>query len=164
MWKSQFSINKIGHILIPHRHRKPRFIAWVKVFLSYLVNIKEELYHYWDETILDASMTPQVMYLERMLNLIFERDDITITDQDRNLGPWVYRTGETPPLPLYMEFGHDPTIAGEDDWVYSNDNAVWVDFTVNIPPVLMAETARIAAIVHKYKLPGKVFIIQKNNG
>lgn len=126
MWKLQFSINKIGHILIPHRHRTQRFIAWTKVFLSYLVLIKENLYLYWDETILDTSMTPQIIYLERMLNFRFESTQIFI-NEGYTLGPWIFRNTETPDTEFFM---------GDDAWVYSSQDAVMVDFTVNIPELL----------------------------
>ena len=152
MWKSQFSINVIGNILIPHRHRKPRFIAWVKVFLAYLVMIKEDLYQYWDETLLDASMTPQTIYLERILNLLFERTDIFI-DEGYTLGPWIFRDTETADPEFYMDL--------DDSFIFNNEDAIWVDFTVNIPTILGSVTSHIAALVHKYKLPGKSFIIQK---
>jgi hypothetical protein len=151
MWKSQFSINKIGHILVPHRHRQPRFIAWVKVFLAYLASVKEALYLRWDETVLDASMTPQIIYLEHILNIIFERTDIFI-DEGSALGPWIFRNTETPDPEFCMDQA--------DSFVFNNQEAVWVDFTVNIPAAVESQTSRIAAIVHKYKLPGKLFIIQ----
>ena len=156
MWKQQFSINKIGHILVPHRHRQPRFIAWVKVFLAYLVAVKEALWLRWDETVLDAAMTPQVICLERILNFMFESEDIFISDEDRNLGPWIYRKVEPEEPEDFTEFYMDQPVS----YVYNNSEAVQVDFTVNIPAILTAQTPRIAAIVHKYKLPGKLFIIQ----
>ncbi|MEI6683420.1 MAG: hypothetical protein WCO44_12360 [Bacteroidota bacterium] len=151
MWKSQFSINVIGHMLIPYRHRQVRFVAWVKVFLSYLTMLKDTLYSWWDETLLDASMTPQVMYLERILNLMFQVTSIFI-DEGYTLGPWIFLDTETPDPEFFMD--------QDDSYVYNLSDAIIVNFVVNIPSSLSSDTSRIAAIVHKYKLPGKSFIIQ----
>jgi hypothetical protein len=152
MWKSPFSINRIGHILIPHRHRKPRFIAWVKVSLAYLVSVRDTLSDLWDETVIDASMTPQIIYLERLLNFRFDTTEIYISEGYSH-GPWVY----TVAVPGTPEFYMDQ----EDSWIYTINDAAEIDFVVNIPAALATQSSRIAAIVHKYKLPGKQFIIQK---
>lgn len=151
MFKLQFSINVIGHVHLPFRYRTLWSVGWVKVYLSYLVKIKEDLYKWWDETIDDASMTPQIIYLERYLNFIFERTDIFI-DEGYTLGPWIFLDTETPDPEFYMD--------QDDSFVFNLGDAVLVDFTVNIPAVIENNTSRIAAIVHKYKLPGKSFIIQ----
>ena len=157
MWQLPYSVNKIGHILIPHRHRKPRFVAWVKVFLACLVKVKEDLYQYWDETITDASMTPQIIYLERLLNSMFDSTEIFISNDYENLGPWIFLNTETADPEFYMS---DDVETDVDAYVYNNLDAVWVDFTVNIPEALHDNIPLIAAIVQKYKLPGKYFIIQ----
>lgn len=151
-WKVPFSIDRVAHSLIPFRHRQLRFIAWVKVIVSYLVYIKEQLYGFWDETILDVSMTPQVLYLEKRLNLEFDRTDIYI-DEGFTLGPWIFTNEEIPSPEFFMD--------QDDSFVYTLSDAVEVDFVVNIPAVLEANSPLIAALTHKYKLPGKDFIIQK---
>ncbi len=138
-------------MLIPYRHRQVRFVAWVKVFLSYLTMLKDTLYSWWDETLLDASMTPQVMYLERILNLMFQVTSIFI-DEGYTLGPWIFLDTETPDPEFFMD--------QDDSYVYNLSDAIIVNFVVNIPSSLSSDTSRIAAIVHKYKLPGKSFIIQ----
>lgn len=151
-WQQPFSINRVAHTLIPHRRRQIRMVAWVKVFVSYLVYIKENLWAFWDKTWLDAAITPQVKYMEQALNLHFNRDDITIEDGER-LGPFIYTQTEEPETQFYMD--------EEDSWVYTADEAGDCDFVVIIPSGLTTEAPLIAAMVHRYKLPGKKFIIQK---
>ena len=152
MWKQQFSINKVAHMLIPYRHRTLKMVAWVKVFVSYLVYIKEMLFQVWDETVLDVSMTPQIAYLEKRLNIEFDRTDIFI-DEGFTLGPWIFLNTETADPDFFMD--------EDDSWVYTVSDAVDVDFVVNIPEVIESGAPLIAALTHKYKLPGKSFIIQK---
>jgi hypothetical protein len=121
------------------------------VFLAYLVKIKEDLYQYWDVSIDDAAMTPQIIYLERYLNFIFGQTTIFI-DEGYTLGPWIFLDTEEPDPEFFMD--------QDDSFVFNLNDAVLVDFTVNIPAVIDNQSARVAALVHKYKLPGKSFIIQ----
>lgn len=142
-------------MMLPFRHRTLRTVAWVKVFVSYLVYVKDQLMAFWDDTVLDASMTPQTAYLEKRLNMEFDHTDIFI-DEGFALGPWIFRNTESPDPEFYMGDGDI-----EDEYVYSLGEAVDVDFVVNIPEVLVNNIPLIAALTHKYKLPGKYFIIQK---
>lgn len=139
-------------MMIPFRHRQLRFVAWVKVFVSYLVYIKVMLYLYWDQTQLDASITSQIIYIEKILNLACERTDIYI-DEGYYLGPWIVTAEETPDPEFYMDQA--------DSYVFTRHDAVDVDFIVNIPAGISSAIPVIAALTHKYKLPGKYFIIQK---
>ena len=150
-WKQPFSINRIAHTLIPHRRRQIRMVAWVKVFVSYLVYIKENLWAFWDKTWLDAAITPQVKYMEQALNLQFNRNDITIEDGQR-LGPFIYTREEDPEKEFFMD--------DVDTWIYTSNEAEDCNFVVWIPSDIKTEAPLIAAMVHRYKLPGKKFIIQ----
>jgi hypothetical protein len=152
MYKVQFSIDRIAHSLIPFRHRQLRFVAWVKVMVSYLAYLKEQLHAFWDDTVLDVSMTPQVSYLEKRLNLACNRTDIFI-NEGYTVGPWIFRSEETADPEFYMD--------QSDSYVFSQDDAVDVDFVVNIPEIIVTSAPLIAALTHKYKIPGMDFIIQK---
>ncbi len=151
-WKQPFSINRIAHSLIPHRHRQPRMVAWVKVMVSYLVYIRDNLWDVWDRTWLDASVTPQVGYIEKVLNLRFNRNDIVIEDGSR-LGPFIYPKNVEPDTEFFMDQA--------DSFIYTVDDTAECDFIVLIPSTIEADAPLIAALVHRYKLPGKKFIIQK---
>jgi hypothetical protein len=151
-WKQPFSINRIVHSLIPHRHRQIRMVAWVKVFVSYLVYVRDNLWSFWDTTWLDAAITPQVCYIEKALNLRFGRDDIVIEEGNR-LGPFIYLRDVEPETEFYMD--------QEDSYVYTVDDTADCDFIVVIPSAIEADAPLIAALVHRYKLPGKKFIIQR---
>lgn len=155
-WKPQFSINRVVHSLIPHRHRKLRMVAWVKVFVSYLVFIKDMLSQRWDETWLDAAITPQVAFIEQVLWIRFETggEGISISEGFM-LGPFIFTLQEDPELEFFMG---DGTI--EDTYVFNNRDAVEVDFVVEITNAFTNAASEIAALVHRYKLPGKSFILQ----
>jgi hypothetical protein len=147
-----FDLNKVIQICTPWAKRKPRFLTWAGIFISHLVVIKNALYVYWQKTIDEVMMTPQIAYLEHFLNRLFSRTDIFITD-GYELGPWIFSNTETPDPEFYMD-------TDDQSFVYSNQDTVTVDFIVNIPYAIIGDVQLIAAIVNKYKLPGKYFIIQ----
>lgn len=139
---------------VPPGDRLQRFIDWLKVFISYVGKIKDELYAFWDETIEDVMMTPQIIYLEHLLNTRYNRNPYDIyIGEGIDLGPWFF----TDNLPGDPEFYFDQN----DSYLWTNNDVVSnVDFVVNVPHPLDSDTSVIAALVQKYKLAGKVFVIQ----
>lgn len=139
-------------MLIPWAHRRPRFVAWMKAGISYLQKIQHLLYEFWLTTVISAYMTPQIIYLEGILNRRYGRTDIWIGD-GYYLGPWIWPIGSVPAVIFYLD--------QPDSFVWTdNDSQSNVSFIVNIPAVVKPGSQWIAAIVTKYKLPGMNFIIQ----
>ena len=138
-------------MILPWIRRKVRFIAWTKVFVSYLARILEQLWQFWEATAKECKMTPQIMYLEHLLNDRYGRTDIFISD-GFELGPWIYTHGEVPNPEFFMDQANS--------FLWSDMDGVTVDFVVNIPVAIESEVQVIAAMVQKYKLPGNVFVIQ----
>ena len=149
----QFSLYKIVRVLTPQRHRKPVFVAWLKVFVSYLEKILHELYQLWQDTRTEAAMTPQIIYIEHLLNTRYGRDpwDILI-DDGYYTGPWIFKIDEPSVPAFYMD--------QNNSFVWSDADSTTVDFVVRVPEALEMEVPVIAATVSKYKLPGKYFVIQ----
>jgi len=138
--------------MLPERRRKVRFIAWIKVSLSYIAQIVEQEIMFWEQTALDARMTPQIIYLERFLNNRYGRTDIRIAE-GYEYGPYCFFAG--PPAGEIDLFMVEP-----DNYCYSTAIGATVDFVVQVPRALASECNVIAAYVQKYKLAGKIFIIQ----
>lgn len=151
MWN--FSLNKVVVLLTPYAHRKEKFTTWLRVSVSYLEEMLVRLRVYWQETIDDAMMTPQIKYLEHFLNTKYDRDPADIfIDDGYQLGPWIWPVG-SPADPIFY-------LDQADSYVYCGTDEIDVDFVVNIPEVLTEDAPPIGAIVTKYKLPGKHFVIQ----
>jgi len=148
----QFNLYKVLQIMLPFRKRKPRFIAWIKVFTAYLVMVMNDLFQYREKTIKDARMTPQVCYLEKFLNSRYGVSTIKIVE-GYELGPWCFYDG--PPVGEIDMFMVEP-----DNYCYSNNVVTSVDYVVEVPRALEDQCSMIAAYVQKYKLAGKSFIIQ----
>lgn len=149
----RFNLNRVIGLLIPASLRKAKFLAWVRVSLSYLHMILDDLRQFREETLLDAKMTPQVIYLEHMLNARYGTGTAIFISDGYFLGPWIFADTDTPNPEFYMD---DP----DDSFVFADTDMVTVSFVVNIPRSLNGVTQQIAAMVQKYKLAGKYFIIQ----
>lgn len=148
----QFNLYKTLQILLPFNKRNPRFIAWVKVFTSYLIMLLNALFQFWEKTVAEAKMTPQLCYLEHFLNSRYGVTTIRIVE-GYELGPWCFYLG--PPSGDIDMFMVEP-----DNYCYSQYVVVSVDFVVEVPMALSDECNMIAAYLQKYKLAGKSFIIQ----
>jgi hypothetical protein len=115
--------------------------------------ILDDLRQFREETLRDAKMTPQIIYLEHMLNSRYGTGTAIFISDGFLLGPWIFADGDTPNPEFYMD---DPL----DSFVFADTDMVTVSFVVNIPRGLNGVTQQIAAMVQKYKLAGKYFIIQ----
>ena len=147
----EFNIFRIVQILLPFRRRTTRSIAWIKVFVSDLAAMGESLRQLWSQSVKEAKMTPQVCFLEHLLNDRYGRTDIFISD-GYELGPWIYTDTETPNPEFFLDQA--------DSFLWTDEDGITVDFVVNIPAILLSQASVIAAYVQKYKLCGKIFIIQ----
>lgn len=148
---SKFSQFKLVQLLLPGFLRTSKMVAWVKVFVTHLAVLQESLYQFAGMVSKEIKMSPQVIYLEYILNNRYGRTDIFISDGFQ-LGPWIYPVGETPDQEFFLD--------QNDSVLWTHHDEVVVDFIVNIPDVLEDEIPIIAATVQKYKLPGKHFVIQ----
>lgn len=113
--------------------------------------ISQEYFQYWSKTDRDVKMTPQVIYLEKYLNDRYGVTTIKIVD-GYQLGPFMYNDPPAGKTDLFMIEPHN--------YMYSESIATTVDFVVQIPEELRDENKNIAATVAKFKLGGKIFIIQ----
>lgn len=147
-----FNTYKRAQINLPERKRKVRFIAWIKVSLSYIAQIVGQEIQFWEQTLTDARMTPQIIYLEKFLNDRYGTTEIRIVE-GYEYGPYCWYSG--PPAGEIDMFMIEP-----DNYCYSTVIGATVDFVVQVPRALESECNVIAAYVTKYKLAGKIFIIQ----
>jgi hypothetical protein len=151
MW--QFNLNRVIYLIIPRILIRRRFLAWLKVSLSYLFMILDGLRQFRDKTLREAKMTPQIAYLEHFLNDRYGTGSQIFISEGYLLGPWCWYGG--PPAGEVDFYAVEP-----DNYCYSDNVVSEIDFVVNIPRSVEDQTQQIAAMVQKYKLAGKSFIIQ----
>ena len=124
-------------------------VAWVKVFVSYMAMIAEKQRHYRDLSVVEANMTPQVICIEGMLNRRYGTTSIRIVP-GYEIGVWAFPSQET------GEQYYD----NEGSYIFSSADETVIAFQVEVPGALSSESHSIVAIVNKYKLLGKKFVIK----
>ena len=126
-----------------------RLVALVNVFVSYMqyLVIRQELFA--EDTILQAYMTPQVCYIEKMLKLhISPQAAINPPAEDVIL----WREDETSEAALMIDDG-----AGQI--FYKEVEFNLAEFTVILPGTVAGLVQYAREIIDRYKLPGKEYII-----
>jgi len=151
-------------ILIPNLIRKTKLIALLTVLFYPFVLIFDKFKAFREFALLQINCTGQVIYLERLLNIIFGDgiNDITITDGSFTI-PFFLANKNEGYIPIYVNNRGElfDTIYFRNKVEYNED----VDFIVNIPATLYNYLLqnnlldRLKAIVERYKIAGKTFII-----
>lgn len=149
MWQSYLNKAVIG--LIPFAKRKGKIMAWVRIYVSYIFSIHQALKLQRTDTIRRAYLTPQVSILEKYLNDLFTNPGRIYIEDGELLGPWLF----------YAENPNVFFLDQADSYVWGvNDQSsfiVYIPLDHNLDPFVQ----QVIAIVNKYKLPGKSFIIYK---
>lgn len=144
---------------IPPRLRQPRLLAFVSA-LSGEVNREYQLFRLNRQSNLyKLVITPQVCYLEKLLNDRYDFTQRRIYIKDGNDKPptYVYRDDELKPLPLYQDLENLPVYLYTDgeSGDMSDDFVVWVPVSIDF------EEAEMSSLVKAYKLAGTKFKIQR---
>lgn len=146
---------------IPVRLRQAVQYAWAKVCISPVVYLAGLFRTYRNNNLYDLSHNGQVCKLEAVLNDTFDPIDrrIFIADPDYVDPEYTYLRSELKPLYLWQrsEVGVDPDAAVVYTYrrseVYTGGG---VQFIVHMPVGLVYDSARLTALIDKYRLPSKV--------
>lgn len=150
--------------ILPPRWRLDRFISYVYVLLFPVAQLHQAFLDWRDEQLLKLSFGPQVLTMERMLNLSFTgswvgdgSDPIYITEQSQaSVQRYLYQESETERV--YMP------IEGEADTAFlfleSEIQAVDADWLINVPTGYSAqELSQMEGLVDKYRIAGPSYVI-----
>ena len=135
------SLFRIALFQIPVELRKPRFSKLVFVFISYLQMLILRLEMFIERSNLEARMTPQVCYLERILKISvspfieIKRDDLVLYMQDEPGGSDLYIDGTTGVI------------------IYSDPGENYSEFVVFIPNQSQHQLSYALELLNKYSLP-----------
>lgn len=143
----------------PARLQLPKVLAWAAVYINPIITVYQWLLQYRKAKAYQLLITPQVCYLEKILNdrFDFTSRGIYIADGQYKPSTYLYRRAELKPLYLYRRTETKPHILytrGESE-AYSND------FIVFVPLTLVFDVYEMIGVV-KYanNLPGTKFKIQ----
>jgi len=147
---SNTSLYRISIFHTPHILRPAvRLAKWIKLIVSYLqyLMLRHELFA--EETNLCAHMTPQVCYLERMLQrLIAPNAVINPTAEDVIL----WRSDEPAGFDVFINDTSGQIFFTESEFGLA-------EFTVLLPVSVSALVGYARELLETYKLPGSIYTI-----
>lgn len=155
----QFDWHRLTRELLPVVLRKPRLVAVVEACVSALIAVRARFTNFKLEAEYDLTITPQVCYLERMLNDKFDysqrrikivdgvNHDPVLLSLDEEAKPVLLATSEVEGLPVLLPLQSEVA-------QFSSD------FVVEVPSDVRFDEKRMSALLYKYKLASKVFTIK----
>lgn len=158
----RYDINytKVVNQRIPEDLRKPILTALMMVFASPFINIYNLLMSFRTNVIYKLTITPQVVYLEKMLNDRYDTSErrITITDGKTYNSIFLFKKTESKPVFLFLksEVGFLKTFLFQKN---ETGQFTW-DFIVNVPVAVSFNTNELIALVNTYKLASKTYKIK----
>ncbi|WP_336834420.1 hypothetical protein [Sphingobacterium siyangense] len=146
-------LKKLVVLLLPTFIRTEKLIAFIWCLILGIRTVHFKLLALWYDTDKEMDVTPQVFSLRKLLNDYFDSDgrSIRIEDATRNERSYLFTEGEQRPLFL-----------GERAIYTADELRSGKAFVVIVPEALnnTAETARLKAMINKYKLAGTKYIIR----
>lgn len=144
--------------LIPPKLRNKKLVNWLLVLISPVAAIKEQFKLYQKAKRFQLAITPQVCYLEFMLNDSFDSSLRRIRIGDAN---WfspidLYIEPEQEPVPLYKEPENKPLKLYLD----SEAGMMKDDFVVLVPAGLSYNVEEMKGKLDAYKLAATKYTIQ----
>jgi hypothetical protein len=153
-----FNWRKLIRWLTPQPLRKPRFLAFLRGFVSGVQYSHAAFIDFKISTEYTLTITPQVCYLEKMLNDRFDflQRRIYITDGANVAALWLALDIEDKSLWLALDAENEPLWLPVD-----NELSIFGgDFTIVIPADVVYDADELAARVNMYKLASKQWNIQ----
>jgi hypothetical protein len=145
---------------IPETFQLPIVVSLVLVISAPVVLVYNLLLAFRNQILYKLMITPQVVYLEKMLNDRYDTEErrITITDAKEYNAVFIFKKIELKPVFLFLksEVGFLSTF-----FYLKNETGQFTwDFIVNVPVLVDFNMNELTALVNTYKLPAKTFKIK----
>lgn len=150
--------NKVAQWWSPHQLCKTFWLKWIGVFLYPIAQLHQLFLKFRKAKLYELSITPQVCYLEALLNDRFDliNRGIYIGDPIDKSPLYIYVEAETKPKYLYTEAEDQPKYLYTDGEAGQNGD----DFIVWVPVAVVFDPLEMRSLVNKFKLAGMKFKIQ----
>lgn len=147
-------------VRIPERLRNPVLTAFVMVMVSPVVLLYNSLLSFRALVLYKLTITPQVVFLEKLLNDRYDNVErrIFIADGKQYTPTFLFTKAELKPFFLFRkaEVGFL-----EKYFFLKNETGQFTwDFVIHIPAVINFNQNELVALVNTYKLPAKTFKIK----
>lgn len=154
----KINFNNLAAWLIPKPLRKTKFSIVVKACIYPLVSVYNSFLNYRDAKIYQLTISPQVCYLEKLLN---DRYDYTlrriyIDDAIWHLPTFIYKSAENKPV-----FGYKAA-EGRPNYLFTNGETGTAlnDFVVHVPALIAFDQNEMKSLINIFKLFGTQYTIQ----
>jgi len=158
----RYDINysKLINQRIPEPLRSPEMIAWITRLASPFTYLYSLILSFRQSTLYKLAITPQVVFLEKMLNDRYDSSlrRIYILDGQEYNPLYIYTVAEVKPVWLYTkgEVGK-PQV---DLFTKGEVGQFTFDFVVYVPVAISFDVNEMSSLVNTYKLAGKIYDIQ----
>ncbi|MGJ1244277.1 hypothetical protein [Sphingobacterium multivorum] len=147
-------LKKLVVLLLPTFMRTEKLIAFIWCLILGIRTVHFKLLALWYDTDKEMEVTPQVFSLRKLLNDYFDSVNRSIRIEDAELSDRTY---------IFTEGENQPVYLDDEIFIYTgNEVSEATGFVVILPESLnnTAETARLKAMINKYKLAGTKYIIR----
>lgn len=150
---------KLVRLLLPIKLRQPKMIAWLKALTWPVQQLYSEFKRNRSANLYRLKITPQVVYLERLLNDRYDVAErrIKVIDSVYHDPTYIYTKAENKPKYLRRK--------SEAVFMYlfrKSETALDpADFTIEIPAEIEFQEPELRGIIDGYKLAGKTYSIDR---
>ena len=143
---------------VPFDLRKPKMMALLTAFVRPIVQVYQAFYRNRKSNLYKLLITPQVCYLERMLNDRFDATQrrIFIGDGEWHDPFYLYQEAELKDQYLYTEAENQPVYL----WTDSEAGDYKDDFIVFVPKTLVFNINEMKGLLDVFKLVGTRYKIE----
>lgn len=152
----KIDVDKLATLLLPVILRKSVITTFIQVLVSPIKKVYEQFIQFRDANIYHIGITPQVCYIEKVLNDRFDKKQRRI-----------YITQGITYDEIFLFLDTELT----DEYIYQDENkdmyifnqlevgAESADFIINVPSELQPDEPDLRAITETYKLASKLYNI-----
>lgn len=143
--------------LLPINLRTGISVAWLNALLTPVRTVYAQFAARRLSNLYRLDTTPQVCYLEKMLNDRYDNIQrrVHISDHSRIADVNIFLEEEIKPLYIYRDYENKPVWLG----TMAEREAVETDFVVNVPYTVTYNDKEMRALLDSYKLAGKRYEI-----
>lgn len=150
--------SKLVTWLTPSVLRKPKILAWLGIIIAPVQYIYQDLLRFRTAKLYELGITPQVCYLQKLLNDKYDyaQRRIKIVDAIDGAIWWIFTDAENKPQPIYTD------AENESQYIFTDGECGGLlnDFIVEVPSAVTFNLNEMVSLLTNYKLASKQFAIQ----
>ena len=150
--------SKLTTWLTPAILRKTKFLAWVAILITAVQFIYQNLLRFRTQKLYELAITPQVCYLQKLLNDRYDyvQRRIVITDAIDQSPIYFFVRSEIKQKYFYARSENKPTYF----FTRGESGTLKNDFIVRVPAGIVFQLAEMTSLIQTYKMASKKFAIQ----